>query len=82
MPLRLSLKELYTGTTKKLKITRRVPDEKDPSKTVPKEVRTLPQRVCIFQQVKYAAAQHLLCLNLRCHDDKQVLSWLLLLCAG
>ena len=45
MPLRLSLKELFTGTTKKLKITRRVPDEKDPSKTVPKEVRMrLPQK--------------------------------------
>ena len=34
----MTLKELYTGTTKKLKITRRVVD-KATGKLVPKEVR-------------------------------------------
>ena len=39
VPLRLTLKELYTGTTKKLKITRRVAD-KATGKVTPKEVES------------------------------------------
>jgi DnaJ-class molecular chaperone len=35
--LKLTLKELYSGTTKRLKITRRVPDPSDPSKLTTKE---------------------------------------------
>ena len=37
MPLKLTLKELYTGTVKRLKITRRVPDPSDPQKLTTKE---------------------------------------------
>ena len=49
VPLKLTLKELYTGTTKRLKITRRVYN-KQTGKLEPKEVCMLPP-LCVLLSV-------------------------------